>query len=307
MRADLTISLFILALAATPVWAKTVKGPGLSTEQARPGDILPDDDSHPDAKVARQRSEANLLVPIPAAVLGGMLVLKDDFFAEHRTYSGEATGDEPDDVKNPNVAGLGVVYLPHPKEGAPRFFAIAARYGELSVFQDKARPMTEYILGADISDTDMPFPVKFNPTDQAETRVLVRLRHFPGFNRWLLLVGHQIDFASGFGLDVTIPSQVLASYEFGGGSWKVYGGVRWTGREYPFNTGGTSGWVDGFVMTRLIGMRREILGPLFVALEGGVQKESVRYVDEHGQELEVHDTTYAPWARLALETWVKNP
>ncbi len=302
----LTLPVMSLAFAGA-TQAKTVKGPGVAIEDTKSTEIQPEGESDPDARIARRRTEATLLVPIPAEILGGMLVLKNEFFKEERVYDGKDTGDEPDDVKNPNVAALGVVYLPHPKEGAPRFFLVAARYGELSIFQDKSRPMAEYIVGADIADTDMPFALKFSATDQAESRVLVRYRQFPGFHRWLLLVGHKIEQNNGFSLDVTLPSHVIAAFALGGGVWSVYTGIRWTGREYPFDTGFAQGWAEGFVTTRLVGVRRQLIGPLHLAVEAGMQKESLRYVDVKGEELSVHETKFAPWMRVALETWVKTP
>lgn len=308
MRQSL-MSLAILAAACfgEPASAKIVKGPYVSVDEAAAADLEPQDESHPDAQVKRRRYEGNLLVPIPAELLGGMIVLRNDFFKEERTYTGDDTGSEPDDVKHPNVAGLGAVYLPHHKEGAPRFFVAAGRYGELNVFQDDSKPMQEYIVAADIADTDAPFALKFSPTDQAESRILVRYRQFPGFHRWLLLVGHKIERSFGFGLDVTIPSHILASYSFNGGDVVTYGGIRWVGREYPFDLGYTKGWAEGFTTARLIGIRKGIVGPLFVAFEGGMQKEELRYVDEKGEELSVHETKFAPWVRLALETWVRTP
>ncbi len=296
----------LLALEARPSFAKTVKGPQVSTDRVGSADIQPADGSDPDAKVARERTEVSLLIPIPAEVLGGMIALRDEFFNEHRTYEGADTGGEPDDVKNPNVAGLGLVYLPHPKEGAPRFFLGAGRYGELSVFQDESKPMKEFIIGADAADTDMPFALKFSPTDQAESRLLLRYREFPGFHRWLLLVGHRIEQNNGFTLDAVIPSHVLASFTFGGGAWTAYTGIRWVGREYPFDTGFAKGWIEGSVTTRLLGLRRQLVGPLHLALEGGMQKENLRYVDDKGEELSAHATPFAPWARAALETWIKT-
>lgn len=310
MRKPLILTLSAMSLAiASPARAKTVKGPTVAVEGAQNAEIQNDDGEDSGVSVARRRTEANLLIPIPAEILGGMLVLKDDFFQEDRVYElgHEASADRPDDVKHPNVAGLGAVYLPHPKEGAPRFFLLTARYGELRIFKDRARPMSEYGVGADIADTDLPFSLKLAPTDQTETRIFLRYRQFPGFHKWLLLVGHKIDQANGFTLDVTIPSHVLAAYRFPGDQWAVYMGVRWVSREYPFDLGYDSGWSDGFVTTRLIGVRRQLMGPLHLALEGGAQKEVLRYVDEKGEELEAHQTAYAPWMRLALETWVKTP
>ena len=47
-----------------------------------------------------------------------------------------------------------------------------------------------------------------------------------------------------------------------------------------------------------------IVAPLYLAIEGGVQSETLAFYDEHGEELAAQETEYAPWARVALETWI---
>lgn len=307
------LALILATFSPIPAYAKTVKGPGVSVEEAQPSQVRyldeREDAPAPDLEVRRRRYEANLLVPIPAKVLGGMFVLKGDLFKERRTLVGDDAKTAPDqenDFLNPNVAGVGAVFLPHAKEGAPKFFVLASRYGSMS-FEDDAGPMGEYILGADIADEDMPFTVKLSPTDDTETRLLVRYRRFPGFHRWLFLVGHRIETVSGWSFDATIPSHVLIGWQTQDAGWKIYGGIRWVGREYPFETLVSSGWQEGHATTRLVGVRREITKPLYLALEAGAQKEELTYFDARGETLSSHETDFAPWARLALETWITTP
>lgn len=296
---------------ANAAFAAAIKGPSVSVEEAQAAPVVftdqREDDPAPDLTIQRRRYEASILAPIPAKLLGGMFVIKADFFKESRIYAGDdAPNQEANDLKNPNVAGIGTVYLPHAKEGAPRFFIATARYGSMSL-DDKAGPMSEYIVGADIASEDMPFRLTFSPTDDAQTRLLVRYRNFPGFHRWLFLVGHKIQTVGGWSIDITLPSHVLLAWQTLDDAWKVYGGVRWVSREYPFSTGVVEGWTEGHATSRLIGLRRKLISPLYVALEAGMQNETLSYLDEHGETLSSQDSPFAPWARVSLETWLPSP
>lgn len=310
--------LALLACTGTSAFARTVKGPSLSHETLlKPAEIGPydgkeddDDPPAPDVEVKKQRTDVNLLVPVKAQVLGGMFVLKLDFFRERRELSGpDAPAKSTDDFDNPGAAGLGAIYLPHAKEGAPRFFIVAARYGYLS-FEKKIKPMGEYIVGVDIADDDLPFSLKLNADDETESRLLVRLRQFPGFRRYLLLAGHKLETKSGYSLDVHIPSHALFGWQTADAGWKFYFGYRGQSREYPFETdvdGTVRGWTEGQVVSGLVGVRRHLRGILYTALEAGGHVERLRYVTEDGEELAAHQTKLAPWARLSLETWVTTP
>src|SRR5438128_918032 len=82
-----------VALAAMPV-----KGPGVAVEQAN------------DDEATRRRYEASLLVPVPAQILGGMLVVKGDLFKERRTATADdgTRVDAENDVENPAVVDAGL-------------------------------------------------------------------------------------------------------------------------------------------------------------------------------------------------------
>jgi hypothetical protein len=252
-----------------------------------------------------------LLVPVPANFLGGLLVAKADFFKERRTASDDAAPLAAD-LANPAVAALGGVYLPHAAEGAPRFFALAARYDRLSV-KGSQRPMSEYILGADVDDDDTPFELRFDPSDESESRFFVRYRQFPGHHRWLVVAGHKLKRRSGFNFDVAVPTHALVGWESLGGAWAVYGGGRVVGREYPVAFDGAvaagdddvHGWIEGYATLALLGVRAAIAAPLYVALEAGAQRETLTFYDEKGETLDAYSTAFAPWARLALETYLR--
>lgn len=303
------LATIVFALSPTPAAAaKVAKGPWIAVEQdtASPIEVTKPEGVEVDSEVTRRRYEMALLVPIPARVLGGMFLLKGDFYKEQREYEPKASGPTENDARNPNVAGAGAVFLPHAQEGAPRFLVVIERYGNMS-FKDDAKPMSEYIIGADISDDALPFKLKIGDTDETESRVLVRLRRFPGFNKWLLLVGHRIDRKNGFSLDIAIPSHLLAGWETPDGAWKFYGGGRATSREYPVYNVTGAGWVEGSALYGLAGVRRKLIGPAFAALEGGVTREDLVLHDEKGKEIVVQNTKFKPFVRLALETWVTTP
>ena len=286
-------------------FARTTKGPQVSVETANASEAQ-DDNEDQDGRgfeIARRRTDLNLLVPIPADLLWGLWVVKVDHFSEKRTYSDDVPVPPDDHVKNPRVTGTGFVYLPHAKEGAPRFFLVAERYGRLD--DEGGRPMSEFVLGADVADEDMPFNIKLLATDESEVRVLLRYRQFPGFKRWLLLGGYQLERRSGWTLDFTWPSQILGGWQTPDKTWKFYGGVRWVGREYPFTlSDGTQGWMEGFSQAGLLAVRRRIVGPLFVAVEAGRQHEVLHFIDEHGETLDRQRTAPSPWVKIALETWL---
>lgn len=297
--------LLLFAVAHTsPAVAKATQGPAIAVEQAPEAKVEGGDkDTKPgDRSVARRRYELNLLIPVPAKVFGGLVVVKADIFEERRAYSGKDAAGTAVDVKNPNVAGTGLVFLPHVSEGAPKFFVVAERYGYLST-ERRALAMGEYIIGADIADDDMPFHLKFSPTDEAASRVTVRLRRFPGFNKWLFLVAHKIDTKTGFSIDGGFPSHLIVGWQTSDDAWKVYGGGRLVSREYPL----TPGWIEGFAGYGLLGLRRVVMGPVYATLEAGMQKEWTDWHDIKGRIMQRYETAWGPFVRLGVETWVSVP
>jgi hypothetical protein len=238
-----------------------------------------------------------------------MLLVRADYSQETRELSGAdapPSGTLDQSLESPAALGTGLLYLPHAKEGTPRFFVILERYGAPS-FADEVAPMTEVIVGADIDDIDAPWSLKLHPTDEAESRLFVRWRHFPGFQRWLVAVGHKIEQKQGFFLDVQAPVHGLIGWSFPPGDSRLYGGVRLTSREYPVSDGVERGWYEGYATNVLLGARRRLAGPVFAALESGVVQERMSLYAESGKRLSRHETAFAPFVRLSLETWIKQP
>ena len=308
----------LVAFGATEASAKLIKGPQIAVDETAAAPLDQESSNaaatHDAPTVERRRYEANIVAPIPLPILGGMFVVKADFFKERRIYAGDDDDESRffagNDRRNPNVAGWGAVFLPHASEGTPRFFAVAERYGAMS-FMHGGKPMAEFVLGADFSTPDLPASMqswlKFSPTDEAESRLLVRMRRYPGFVKWLYFIGHTIETQNGWSLDLAYPSQAIVGRQWQGGAWKLYGGARAVSREYPWNDGLRQGWTDGYVGTALIGARRQITGPLYASLEVGYAFETLDYRAESGDTVATWTTKWRPGARVAIESWIKNP
>jgi hypothetical protein len=289
-----------------PAAARTVEGPYFDLEATAPAVVEPSRHGAQQGEtLARQRTEADLLAPVPAAVLGGMFLAHVQAAAEQREVT-DAPRSEPADLSRPSVLGAGALFLPHLEEGAPKLFVGATRFGRLRFHADQ-QPMTELVFGADLLGADLPFRLAPADSDQTVSRLYLQYRQFPGFRQWLLGIGHSIDHAGGAFLDAELPRHVLLGWHDGDGTWRYYGGVRWTQREYPFDDGAESGWMDGYDQALLLGLRRVLVRPVFLAVEAGVEKESMRWVNERGEELLAYNTRNAPWGKLALETWIQNP
>jgi hypothetical protein len=311
-----------LFAAAQPAAARAFARSSVSVESAAPAKVQGADAEPQELGEdrRRQRIEGRLVAPIPASLLWGMFVANAHAAEERRERvaepapagdpfavdEGPAGGLEGDPLTRLGVSAAGATYLPHAKEGAPRFFAAVERYGTLRGPQQ--RPMVESTLGVDLSDEDMPVRLKFRPTDDAESHVELAYRQFPGFARWRPQVGHRIVAARGLGVDLKTNDRALLTWQTPDEGLKFWAGVRWADRAYPFTTeAGATGWLEGTATTRLAGARIEVRRPLFVALEAGVQKEDVQLTDEAGERLSGYETRFAPWARVALETWVVTP
>ena len=163
--------------------AKATQGPKLTIEN-RSSTPLTDSQTEKKLGVEEKTTNAqlNLLVPIPAPFLGGMLISKIDLVNESKEFTGDNADiyntDELKNMRERDMAAVGFVYLPHAKEGAPKFFALAARYSKLDV-TDSAQPMGEYILGMNMDGKDTPFNIKFDPTQNAGISLIARHRRFP--------------------------------------------------------------------------------------------------------------------------------
>ena len=255
--------------------AMTVAGPFVQVEHAQTG----------------TREEASAPIPVPVRVLDGMFVLGADYAREQRPGT------------TLSALGLTALFLPHAKEGAPKAFFEVGRYGHPTPFRD-AKPMVEATVGGFASGPDLPAWTRTEPNDEVTVQLALQVRSFPGFREWYPDARYRLQKASGWFVDLEGPVHVLAGYEAPAMAWAVYGGVRWDTRAYPV---AQVGWLDGYAESRIVGVRYQISSPLHVALEAGYHREWERLLDEQGRKLATQNSALAPWARLALETWIRTP
>jgi hypothetical protein len=288
------------------------KGPSLLSETHLGAELLDSEGESLHIKQDVTHAKAHILAPLPSkalsSLLRGMLLFESVLVQESRSYYGEMEGTPyaSNSLKSPNLGAFGFIYLPHFAEGAPRYFLVAKRYGDLNVKRG-ARPMSEYIVGSDIDIDDMPIKIRFATSDEATTRLLLRLRQFPGRQKWLLLVGHKIKTQNGFHLDFAIPSHLTVGQDLRPDDYRLATVIKATSKEFPLKVGGQPQWLDGYSLTIDVNLRKKIHGILYGRLAFGVQKEVIEIFDEQGDKLSEYSTSFAPFAALAIETWIKTP
>jgi hypothetical protein len=295
--------LLLFTVFTTSASGAETKGPTISWENAAPAPLKDRDENDLELKESRQITEAHLLIPIPVNFLGGMLVAKYDAFIEQHTYEGDLADQVPEGYKKRETSALGAIYLPHAKEGAPKFFALASRYGALRLTAP-SRPMGEYILGFQWASEDTPFNIRFGEGHDASLTSLVRYRKFPGRHSWLFLVGYDMETPSGFRFEVHIPSHVHAGIRSEDRAWYYYAEGRARSRIAPIEMEDQHFWNDGYVAQGALGIRRKLQGIVHLAVEAGMQQESFTLFDEQGETITETTSDFSPWAKLAIETYI---
>ena len=298
--------------------AQPTKGPFIEVEASGPAKLsrigdAGDPGGPGGVKEARQRVYANVLAPIPARFLGGILIPRLDLALEERTYSGATADrilatdrDKASDERARNlVTPAGLIYLPHAAEGSPRWFLLAMRYGTFAT-RDTASPMGEFIAG---SDFDLAF-LRTRADDLTATRALLRYRKFPHGDRWLPVIEHRVTRADGWFGILGIPTQLTLGWQRADLSLVFQGGAKLQAREYPVRVAGGEGeptvdaWLEGSTATFYVGGRQRVAGILFLSIAGGVQREAMITYGEDGHRLDQTRSSFAPWGKLGLETWV---
>lgn len=268
-----------------------------------------------------RRTTFNTMVPIPVPFLWGMLVGNIRYYDELRSFSAQpeqiTTSSEPGGLADRDLRRLatGLLYLHHPGEGAPKFFIMANRYDHPDI-KKMGAPMGEYIIGTDLDDDDLPFHIRWLPSDQSEFRFLLRLRQFPGFRSWLPLAGWRLTMGNGFYYELYIPSHLTIGWRFEESEY--FFSARLESKEAPLDLqlmGSTSSshtmqqrfWAEGHTTTFTLGMRRKLFKPLYLVSELGMQSDQLEYRNRDGDLLASIETDYAPYIRLAIETWIDTP
>ncbi len=280
--------------------ARTVPGPFVSFDDTQESGLKSLRAGELDGKLRSRRLFTKLLAPLPGEMAGFTLVGQLDYAEEARTARGKSLGILSDrSAEKVALLAPGLIALRAAPAGQPQWFLVAARYSAPG-WNATTRPMGEWIVGFD--QEHLGGAVFFGPGWSAESRLLVRYRHFPFADRYLLLAEHKVQHESGaFGV-LSIPSHALVGVDIG--DWAAYGGGRLVSKEYPLSSERGSLWMEGHTTSVLIGARRRIHEILFATIEVGSLAESMAYISESNETLQEQETSFAPWVKFALETFL---
>lgn len=289
-------------------------GSGIATESYNPTENanITATDSGTSGSIKSTRTEGWLLAPIPAAVLNGMVTIRANLKSDTQKSS-FLEPRLPDDSslllipqgsqkENRNVTTVGFSWHPHHKEGAPRYYLAAERTG-LPDPTDTIRPLSSYTVGSDVGEDDLPIPFNFSATDITETKIYFTWHRFTGYNRFDVGAGHKIKTKNGLVLDLLIPRHFLVGWSSEQDSWYLYGGL---GRELeylPWFDATAHGWSEDLREKRKIGVRVEIFRPVYFVFEAGLERQTREQFDYDGNRAGMVRSEFAPFARLAIESW----
>ncbi len=257
------------------------------------GDALPHDVQS--LQVAHQRYEAALLIPIPFELLGGMIAATGEIAAVHQQL-------QPRSERESGITTLaartqvpataytsrkaGVLYVPHFKEGAPRYFLAAQRLGDAGT-----APVRDFTVGAKIAAADMPFAIKWNTTDRADLWLALTWRVWPAPHQrhtWLPALGYRWEHARGWSIEAEVPHGLTIGWHTSNDQWQVFASGR---RETQLATAATvfgPAYVETAASAAVLGLRRRLgaVAPSmmgwYAAIEAGAREETSVYSNERG-------------------------
>lgn len=302
---------YLISLSILVSWhavAAPLEGPRVGLETSAPGRLYREDPQDPRESLPHLRLDAQIFVPVPVRMLLGLMSLTADYAEERRQLTDPRAADATETWR---TLGAGALYLPHAKEGKPHFFTAAKRYSS-QLFPDHTRPMLELSTGMVIDDYDAPWIPTLNPTDQTQTRLELRWRQYPGFQRWLPILAHKIEQKHGVFLDLCLPLYGLLGWNFISENLRAYTGFRSTPRAYQIDrderdAASASGWYEGYVNQLLIGAQAPLYQPIYLSFEAGISRETLTLYRDNGHRVDRHITKPMPYLRATLETWLKKP
>jgi len=303
---------FWILFTAPAVAAVATQGPWIDYASSGPSQIRdihgdPTAGDEPQVLHATRTFQATLLAPIPARMIGGILIPRLEVTVAQTTVQGGDHEDAPW-LQNRQVVPVGAIWIPHVAEGSPRWFLMGMRHGSFAT-RNTAAPMGEWILGGDLEQT---WP-RFHHTDISRTRLLLRYRKFPHGDRWLPVAEHHIARANGTFVTLGLPTGVTGGWQTADLGLVWTSGIKTASRAFPIGAPALGRswtnprvdlWAEGHTVTIFTGLRKRIDGILFWSAEVGAEQESRTLYTEAGQKLGTTQTGYAPWFRIGLETWV---
>lgn len=307
--------LFYLAFIITcPATATPIEGPRAIVESTSPkkikkNSILGIGSVKEDSDLRILRIAAGIDLPIPLPLLGGIFVSQINYLGEHRQASSQTADRSPSelgwDEQTKNLE-LGLLYLPHVKEGKPHFFTAIKRSADPSA-KLKVQPMLEIQIGSIWDDQDSPWQLKFQDSDKASSRLEVRWRKFPGFTRWLIVIGHKIEPKTGLFLDVQAPVYGLIGWGFTSRETRIYSGWRYDQLATPIHQDEYRGWYDGHRKSLIMGSRWRLIGPVSIEVELGIQSEERSLYDQTGRKQRLEISDWGPLIHAAVKSWTSYP
>jgi len=287
-------------------------GPGLAFELYNPNhqknSETANETSQTKASVSTKRYHAWILAPIPAAVFSGLLTAQGSIISESEIKRVRNVIDENNltngqTINTRRVTKVGLRWHPHHKEGAPKYFLLVERTG-LPDKTQSIKPIASITLGTAIGEDDLPIPINFRATDLSNTRLHVTIHHFSQFYRFEVGVGHKLKIKNGLFLDILIPEYALIGFQAAHEAFSIGIGASRKREFFPWHIHEKKGWSEELNEKRKIQLKWKLHKPIHLAIDGGYQRRKQLFLTEHEEKMKVGSTEFAPFMRLALETWL---
>ena len=278
-------------------------GPGLAVESYNPSHANNEFKSGdtPEQRVSNLRYHAWVLAPIPAAVFSGLLTFQGAIISEQQTVTTKAADEDINDTRR--VTNVGLKWHPHHKEGAPKYFLQIERTG-LPDTTTTIKPVASFTIGSEIGEDDLPIPLNFQPTDISNTKVFATVHRFSSYYRFDVGVGHKLKIKSGLFLDLLIPEHAFLGWQSSNDGFTIAAGTSKQREFFPWYSSGQSGWSEEWNVKRSLKLNFKLYEPLHLAVEGGYQRKERQLFNDKKEQISESTTTFAPYIRLAFETWL---
>lgn len=282
-------------------------GPGLAIESYNPKNSENNlkGEVEPNQALSVLRYHAWVLAPIPAAVFSGLLTFQGAIISENQTVSVPQEPDAKlkDTQSSRRVTNVGLKWHPHHKEGAPKYFLQIERTG-LPDTTKTIKPTASFTIGSEVGEDDLPFSLNFQATDISKTKVFVTAHRFSHYYRFDVGVGHIQRVKNGLFLDLLIPEHLYLGYQTASERITVAVGTSKNRDFFPWFASGKSGWSEDWNEKKTLRFKWKLYEPFYLALDGGQQRRKQQFFDEKKNQIKQNSTTFAPYLRLAFETWL---
>lgn len=262
------IGLWLLTIFPQSAPARTIKVGEFSISKAA---LTTDDTSeNPHSKtVEKEEYQIYLPLPLPFPFLGGMLV--PEFFAaeEKRNYQESTTS-----LRRLRV---GAIFLPHAKEGAPRFYLKGYRHTHTYPHKNTT-PLTELIIGSWIDNDDAAKFLRWPGGNEAETQLGINAKQIYSSRIFTPILGHKVTFRP-FKLDLLYPYHALLTYNWESKS----ASVEYHKHDYLYpRFGSNHSWLIGNKEQWLTKISTAISEPMYISIFAGKERISEKTFSASG-------------------------